>query len=360
MSTRAAPSTRRKYRIADEVMAGVPGYRGTRGGLSSLWLPVEDGRGRSAQALARGGRARVLPGHYLARETAEGTPGADRIRVALVAEKEENAPRADPPATDDLRVRTNDRWPIRPDKRDPFLDQETHAILVRRGQEMLGLVLLGLGVALAALMLSYTPDDPNWMAATDTVPQNLLGRTGASVAAILMMIVGYGALVLPIASLVWGVRFLLHAGADRALAARVLPADRSGAGLDLCREPRAAAGMERIPSVWAGLFGDTVLGAVLNALPISAQAGLKLVAAAAFLGGAAMLFSRRGRQRGGVPRRHAVPDLWAAGVRRRWSPLASGAWARVRDMRRGAYKRRGSPRRGGPGNCRCDAGSGGR
>ena len=73
-------------------------------------------------------------------------------------------------------------------QRDPFLDQETHAILVRRGQELLGLVLLGLGVALAALMLSYTPDDPNWMAATDTAPQNLLGRTGASVAAILMMI----------------------------------------------------------------------------------------------------------------------------------------------------------------------------
>jgi hypothetical protein len=102
-------------------------------------------------------------------------------------------------------------------QRDPFLDQETHAILVRRGQEVLGLVLLGLGIALAALMLSYTPDDPNWMAATDTAPKNLLGRTGASVAAILMMIVGYGALVLPIACIVWGVRFLLHAGRDRAL-----------------------------------------------------------------------------------------------------------------------------------------------
>jgi S-DNA-T family DNA segregation ATPase FtsK/SpoIIIE len=38
-----------------------------------------------------------------------------------------------------------------------------------------------------------------------------------------------------------------------------------------------------------GLFGDTVLGAVLNALPMSAQPGLKLIAAAAFLGGAAML-----------------------------------------------------------------------
>ena len=173
-------------------------------------------------------------------------------------------------------------------QRDPLLDQETHALLVRRGQEALGLVLLGLGVALAALMLSYTPDDPNWMAATDTVPQNLLGRTGASVAAILMMIVGYGALVLPIASIIWGVRFLFHAGADRALP-RVffLPIVLALASI--------YSASHVPPQEWThsfglgGLFGATVLGAVLNALPVAAQTGLKAIAAAAFLGGAAML-----------------------------------------------------------------------
>jgi S-DNA-T family DNA segregation ATPase FtsK/SpoIIIE len=173
-------------------------------------------------------------------------------------------------------------------QRDPFLDQETHAILVRRGQEILGIVLLGLGVALAALMLSYTPDDPNWMAATDTAPQNLMGRTGASVAAILMMIVGYGALVLPIACIVWGVRFLLHAGAHRALP-RVffLPIVLALASI--------YSASHVPPQEWThsfglgGLFGDTVLGAVLNALPMAAQTGLKVIAAAAFLGGAAIL-----------------------------------------------------------------------
>jgi aspartate/methionine/tyrosine aminotransferase len=76
-----------KYRIADEVMAGVPGYRGPEAGFF-LWLPVEDGEA-AALKLWREAGVRVLPGHYLARETAEGTPGADRIRVALVAEKEE-------------------------------------------------------------------------------------------------------------------------------------------------------------------------------------------------------------------------------------------------------------------------------
>jgi N-succinyldiaminopimelate aminotransferase len=76
-----------KYRIADEVMAGVPGYRGPEAGFF-LWLQVEDSEA-AALKLWREAGVRVLPGHYLARETAEGTPGADRIRVALVAEKEE-------------------------------------------------------------------------------------------------------------------------------------------------------------------------------------------------------------------------------------------------------------------------------
>jgi S-DNA-T family DNA segregation ATPase FtsK/SpoIIIE len=181
-------------------------------------------------------------------------------------------------------------------QRDPFLDQETHAILVRRGQEVLGLVLLGVGIALAALMLSYTPDDPNWMAATDTAPKNLLGRTGASVAAILMMIVGYGALVLPIASIVWGVRLVLHAGTDRAFP-RVF-------FLPIVLALASIYSASHVPPLdWThsfglgGLFGDTVLGAVLNALPISAEVGLKAIAAAAFLGGAAMLLHVAGISR---------------------------------------------------------------
>ncbi|MCU4652460.1 DNA translocase FtsK 4TM domain-containing protein [Roseibacterium sp. SDUM158016] len=174
-------------------------------------------------------------------------------------------------------------------QRDPFLDEETHAILVRRGQELLGLALLALGVAFAALMLSYAPEDPNFMAATDAPAQNLLGRTGASVAAILMMIVGYGALVLPVACVIWGLRFLLHAGAERAVP-RVffLPIVLALASI--------YAASHVPPPGWThsfglgGLFGDTVLGAVLHALPVSAQAALKIIAAAAFLGGAAMLF----------------------------------------------------------------------
>jgi S-DNA-T family DNA segregation ATPase FtsK/SpoIIIE len=172
-------------------------------------------------------------------------------------------------------------------QRDPFLDEETHAFLVRRGQELLGLTLLALAAAFAALLLSYAPDDPNWMAATDAPPQNLLGRTGASVAAILMMIVGYGALVLPFACLAWGVRFLFHAGAERALP-RVL-------FLPIVLALASIYAASHVPPPgWThsfglgGLFGDTVLGAMLNAMPLAVETSLKLIAAAAFLGAAGM------------------------------------------------------------------------
>ena len=102
-------------------------------------------------------------------------------------------------------------------QRDPFLDSNMQAMIERRGKELVGLILQLVGTALALLLWSYHPDDPNWLAATDTAPQNYLGRTGASVAAVLMMVVGHGAWVLVAASLIWGARFLLHRGTELAV-----------------------------------------------------------------------------------------------------------------------------------------------
>jgi S-DNA-T family DNA segregation ATPase FtsK/SpoIIIE len=169
-------------------------------------------------------------------------------------------------------------------QRDPLLDDRMHEILVRFGQQATGFALLGLAAALAALLFSYAPDDPNFMAATDAVPQNLLGRFGASIAAILMMIMGYGAFLLPVASLVWGVRFLTQTGHERAIGRSLfLPIAVALAAI--------YAASITPPQDWThsfglgGLFGDTILGAVLNALPMSPEAGLKLLAALAFVGG---------------------------------------------------------------------------
>ena len=76
-----------KYEIADEVFRGINGYMSPQAGFM-LWLPVEDGE-EAALRLWKETGVRVLPGAYLARETDQGNPGKNYIRVAMVAPKDE-------------------------------------------------------------------------------------------------------------------------------------------------------------------------------------------------------------------------------------------------------------------------------
>lgn len=58
-----------------------------------LWLDMSEAGGgeQAALTLWREAGIRVLPGGYLSRDTAEGNPGTDYIRVALVGDEEETA-----------------------------------------------------------------------------------------------------------------------------------------------------------------------------------------------------------------------------------------------------------------------------
>lgn len=76
-----------KFRIADEVFAGVQGFSNPQGGFF-LWLPVEDGEEAALKLWVQAG-VRVLPGGYLSREAGGQNPGKGYIRVALVAPKDE-------------------------------------------------------------------------------------------------------------------------------------------------------------------------------------------------------------------------------------------------------------------------------
>lgn len=75
-----------KYKIADEVFAGLDGYVSPEAGFF-LWLPVPDGEEAALKLWTQTG-VRVLPGAYLAQGSGEGNPGAGYIRVALVAAPE--------------------------------------------------------------------------------------------------------------------------------------------------------------------------------------------------------------------------------------------------------------------------------
>src|SRR6056297_77974 len=101
--------------------------------------------------------------------------------------------------------------------RDPLLDSSMAEAIEKRGKELLGLVLLGVGVVAAMMIGSYHPDDPSWMSATEEPVRNWLGRAGAYVAAPLFMIVGWGAWGLAIVAGVWGLRFAIHRGEGRAI-----------------------------------------------------------------------------------------------------------------------------------------------
>lgn len=76
-----------KFRIADEVFAGVQGFATPEGGFF-LWLPVEDGEEAALKLWTQAG-VRVLPGAYLSRDAGGQNPGKGYIRVAMVAPRDE-------------------------------------------------------------------------------------------------------------------------------------------------------------------------------------------------------------------------------------------------------------------------------
>ncbi len=161
-------------------------------------------------------------------------------------------------------------------KRDPLLDSTTQAAIEKRSTELLGFALIGLGVLIAAMIWTYSPDDPSWISATDAPVQNWLGQTGASIAAPLMMVIGKGAWMIPVGLIGWGVRCVAHYGHDRAISRAVfVPFAVIAASLYAATLPPSAG--------WApnfglgGLLGDTVLGALLIVLPIGTTVAVKLM-----------------------------------------------------------------------------------
>ena len=165
--------------------------------------------------------------------------------------------------------------------RDPLLDSTTQAAIERRSKELIGIGLILAGLAAAAMIWSYTPDDPNWMVSTDAPVQNWLGRAGASIAAPLFMIVGWGSLSIALVLTGWGIRFAGHFGEDRAVA-RLIFAPIWIAVVSVYAATLVPGAEWRATHSFGlgGLFGDTVMGALLTLLPISSHFMVKIMSLA--------------------------------------------------------------------------------
>ena len=162
--------------------------------------------------------------------------------------------------------------------REPLLDSDMAQAIDKRGKELLGLGLIVLGVLAAMMIGSYTPDDPNWMVSTDAPVQNWMGRTGAALAAPLFMIVGWGAWGLAVVLLVWGVRFALHQGQERAVGRLIFAPIAIALGSIYAATLAPDANWLNTHSFGlGGLFGDTVMGAILTVLPVGSTFTIKLM-----------------------------------------------------------------------------------
>lgn len=158
--------------------------------------------------------------------------------------------------------------------RDPLLDSTTQAVIEKRGKELIGLALLVLAVMTGAMIASYSPSDPSWFSVTDAPVQNWMGRMGASVAAPLFTIIGSGSWAIALLFAAWGLRFALHIGEERVIGRVIFAPIMLALGSVYASTLVPTEGWT-LSFGLGGLFGDTVLGAVLTILPVGAATGLK-------------------------------------------------------------------------------------
>ena len=171
-------------------------------------------------------------------------------------------------------------------QRDPLLDQGTQAMLERRSRELFGIALVLVGLAFAAMLWTYSPQDPGWMVDSDKPISNAFGAFGAALASTLIIIGGKGVWTLPLILTAWGVRFILHRGAERALGRMVFGVIAVALGSIYAATLVPGAEWTHAFGL-GGLFGDTVVGAAIGLIPAGAGVALKLLS---LITGAGLIF----------------------------------------------------------------------
>ena len=150
--------------------------------------------------------------------------------------------------------------------RSPLIDKSMKEALEKRGVELLGLILTVIGISIFLLLWSYSPDDRSFWSISDEPTQNILGVIGASIAAPLILILGWGSFTISLFLVIWGVRFLCHIGVERAITRMIFFPVSTGFS--------SVFFATLVPyNMWVhqfglgGLFGETSVGIILKAIP---------------------------------------------------------------------------------------------
>ncbi len=157
-------------------------------------------------------------------------------------------------------------------------ETKSQALLRKRGGEALGFAMLGFGLMLFLALLTHTESDPSFFVKTEADTANLLGRLGSYSSDALHRILGWAFWGLPVFLAVWGVRFMLHQGAERAVLRMVF------APIAIFVSATFLAAHAPLDS-WGfayglgGIFGDSALQFLLGFMPFTLGADLKIMTA---------------------------------------------------------------------------------
>jgi DNA segregation ATPase FtsK/SpoIIIE, S-DNA-T family len=160
--------------------------------------------------------------------------------------------------------------------RDPLLDSNLQALLQKRGREVLGLALIVVAGLVAVMLGSYAPSDPSWMSSSNVPIENSLGVVGATISSPLMIIIGNASWGLVVFCFGWGLRLVMSRGHEQALARGIFLPIALALSAIWCATLVPSAGWGMLYGM-GGIFGDTVLGAIVNALPMGPAAGVTLM-----------------------------------------------------------------------------------
>src|SRR5580693_2361324 len=167
-----------------------------------------------------------------------------------------------------------------------FLSGQLGAIIRRRLREVGGIALLSLAMMVALALASWSVADPSLSHATDAPVHNLLGRTGAIAADLLMQLLGLGALALLLPIAIWGYRLLGHRPLSRERLRMLLWLFGAVSAAFASCLPRSAHWP--LPCGLGGVIGDAVLRLPTQLFGVP-MTGANRLAAAIVLGIAALI-----------------------------------------------------------------------